>query len=296
MNSTYIKKSKILIVFILLLVFLKGYSQEDKNREKKPQSLVEYLSEFDEEAEKNEDFKQKANDVFATQEETAFQSSRNSMSQEYLSGLESEKGYLDLDKLQSQHHRSERIGNLKILGFFVLIGIFVLWLAFKVSRENEKNLDNKTSNIKENKISTIGYYSGNKSGFSEYTNQNYDIHYMLKFNPHGLAAFAESDEGPIVPNYEEFKLFNNEVSYKVFSSVTKYNREGDNISIKFYEPEDGLAYEQRIINERIYTEWVGKIVNEKTLLLSCKKAFYSHALQEYTIDYSFKNLLFHLKH
>ncbi|MCR8667288.1 hypothetical protein NO995_06325 [Aestuariibaculum sp. M13] len=297
MNCIYYKKSKHLLILIMLIGFSKGFSQENNASILEPESSKDYLIRIQKEAEEDIKNKELANDVYASQDKTEFQSQReNPRDNKYLSGLESENGYVDLDKLQSSHESAERTGNLKILGFFVLIGILIFWLAYKVSSEKGTAKTNELPNVKETKISTIGYYSASKSDFSENINENFEVHFMLKFNPHGLVAFAESNDGPINPNYEELKSFNKEISYHEFSDIGKYEKKGENIAIKFYQPEDSKAYERRFINENIYNEWIGKIVNDKTLLLSYRKSYFNNALQDYKVDYYFKNLLFHLKH
>lgn len=125
-----------------------------------------------------------------------------------------------------------------------------------------------------------GYYISEKNSLNSF---------IILFTSKGYVAMQEMEEGDIL-NYSNDDLVQiiSEgealTNFKISDRLTKYDKNGDDVSMKFFDPEDysnidpllKIPYQEPMT----YSKWSGKIISDG-LLLNLEKKEFSYALKDY---------------
>jgi hypothetical protein len=201
------------------------------------------------------------------------------------------------------------VGNLFLaIGIFavVFVGVFLLVddsadkiedklsKRKKIKTEEKKYSSNSLSNYDFKTVNEViqlnGYYVANISGYNSELGVSYHIYFGLVFNKNGYVAYME-DENEIKFSIEEISEFIDLEECDKLGNISKYNIVGDQILMKFYEPEDGRSYEKDIVNPNYFKELRG-IVKRNSIVVDYFHSGFNDALEDYEINKVLDNLKF----
>lgn len=197
---------------------------------------------------------------------------------------------------------AEQAKTLVVVLFSIVL--FVIIPYFRRNKPNQEHSSkseeskNKKNSNPSKKIRTDGYYISRYEALNEF-NETASIYFFIIFTKNGFVGLLE------IEDYNEWKINNSDEDIKELILETnkvneiknpqilaKYKLKDEQISMKFYDPDDYSNSDlENILN---YNKWYGKIINND-LVLSFDKAYFNDALQDYVIENQINNLRFQFK-
>lgn len=172
-----------------------------------------------------------------------------------------------------------------------LIGYLIDKAKGSAAEKNKMPLKNNLNSKDEEIIRRDGYYISEENSLNSF---------IILFTSKGYVAIQEMEEGDIL-NYSNDDLVQiiSEgealTDLEISDRLTKYDKNGDDISMKFYDPEDSSNIDPLLKTpypEPItYSKWSGKII-PNGLLLDLEKKEFSYALKDYEKRNVVKDLKF----
>ncbi len=155
---------------------------------------------------------------------------------------------------------------------------------------NEVNINSDYKAINDKVIKTDGFYTASKSGYNSELRISYQIFFALVFNKNGFVILLE-DENRINITLDEIAEFGDLKECDKIGNITKYSLNGNKISMKYFEPDDGKSYEEDIVNPNHFNELKG-IVDNNSIVINYYKSYFNYALQDYSIENIIENMKF----